>query len=130
MQSSLSTKLWLISIKLLEKTVLELPVEKMVMAMSVSRRFNEIISNNLTLMLHTAMKAIEEEHLKVMLTFAPPASAQGFVLCRNGMIDEMSGYVTAYSTIFQPEPLSPSLGSPRNAPSKFPCKRYRRLELK
>lgn len=70
-------------------------------------------------MLDAAMKAIEEERLKVMLTFAPPAFAQGFVLCRNGTVDEMSGYVTTHSSVFQPEPLTPNLGPLRNAPSKL-----------
>lgn len=104
----------------------ELPFETMVMAMSVSRRFKAIISNNLALKLHDVMKAIEEERLKVMLTFATPALAEGFLLCRHGTVDEMSGYVTFYSTTFQPEPLSPNPGSPRNTPSKSFCHRYRR----
>lgn len=94
----------------------------MVLAMSVSRRFKAIISSNLALMLDAAMKAIQEERLKVMLTFAPPALAQEFVLCRNGTVDEMSGYVTTHSTISQPEPLTPNQGPPRNAPSKLFCK--------
>jgi hypothetical protein len=106
--------------------VSELPFETMVMAMSVSRRFKAIISNNLALKLHAVMKAIEEERLKVMLTFAPPALAGGFLLCRHGTVDEMSGYVTIYSTTFQPEPLSPNPGPPRNTSSKFYCQRYRK----
>ncbi|KAJ5133160.1 hypothetical protein N7526_004525 [Penicillium atrosanguineum] len=87
--------------ELLDQTVLELPVEHMVMAMSVSRRFKTIISNNLNLMLDRAMQAIEEDRLKVMLTFAPPAFAQGFVLCRNMTTNKMDGYVTAYSSFSQ-----------------------------
>jgi hypothetical protein len=81
-------------VKLLDQTMLELPVEHMVVAMSVSRRFKAVISSNLSLMLDRAMKAIEEDRIKVMLTFAPPTFAQRFVLCRGMTADKMDRYVT------------------------------------
>lgn len=105
-------------VKLLDQTVLELPVEHMVMAMSVSRRFKAIISSNLTLMLDRAMKAIEEDRLKVMLTFAPPTFAQGFVLCRGMTADKMDRYVTTSFTDSQREFLGANQ-SPRLASSEF-----------
>ncbi|KAJ6125717.1 hypothetical protein N7523_003337 [Penicillium sp. IBT 18751x] len=103
--------------------MLELPVKHMVMAMSVSRRFKAIISSNLNLMLDRAMQAIEEDRLKVMLTFAPPAFAHRFVICRNMTAGQVNGYVTTYSSFSQPSVFAPNQGTLRDA-SEALCKSF------
>lgn len=99
--------------------MLELPVEHMVMAMSVSRRFKAIISNNLDLMLGRALQAIEEDRLKVMLTFAPPAFAHRFVFCQNMRAGKMNGYITTYAFPPQRDVFAPNQGTLRDTSSEF-----------
>lgn len=105
-----------LTVQVLEKQLEQLPISSLLRTMSVSRRLAAVASNTLRMFFQVALNDLQNQRIKVLLAFAPPAFVDLTVRFAYIETDDDANDITTLYSRFRPEPLPPHLAS---APSKF-----------